>query len=158
MSPAVQARRPRELAIAVTCEGVRISVARVRLAAVARLVLRAEQVERAMLSVTFVSNAAIARLNAKQLGHSGATDVISFGFANEAGGPVIGDIYIAPAVARVNARRAGVAVREELVRLVAHGVLHVLGHDHPTGADRMRSPMWRRQEQLVARAMRAALP
>ena len=61
-----------------------------------------------------------------------------------------------PAVARANARRLGVGIREELVRLVVHGVLHALGHDHPEGEARFRSPMWLRQEALVKRAMRRA--
>ena len=42
-------------------------------------------------------------------------------------------------------------VRRELARLVVHGVLHVLGYDHPEDDDRERSPMWRRQEKIVAR-------
>jgi two-component system sensor histidine kinase AtoS len=37
---------------------------------------------------------------------------------------------------------------------VVHGVLHVVGFDHPDGRARDRSPMWRRQEQLVARLTR----
>jgi ssRNA-specific RNase YbeY (16S rRNA maturation enzyme) len=32
---------------------------------------------------------------------------------------------------------------------VVHGTLHALGHDHPEGPDRTRSPMWRRQERYV---------
>jgi len=42
-------------------------------------------------------------------------------------------------------------VREELARLVVHGTLHVLGHDHPVDAGRGSSPMWRRQELLLTR-------
>jgi probable rRNA maturation factor len=78
--------------------------------------------------------------------------VISFGFERAAGdAPVIGDIYIAPGVARENARRHGAGVREELLRLTIHGVLHVLGHDHPQGDARTTSEMWRRQERHLAR-------
>jgi probable rRNA maturation factor len=40
---------------------------------------------------------------------------------------------------------------EELVRLLVHGVLHVLGHDHPEGEDRYGSAMFRLQEELVER-------
>jgi ssRNA-specific RNase YbeY (16S rRNA maturation enzyme) len=32
---------------------------------------------------------------------------------------------------------------------VVHGTLHALGHDHPEGAERTRSVMWRRQERYV---------
>jgi len=105
-----------------------------------------------MISVAFVGRAAIARLNQEYLGHQGATDVISFGFASGGKrGGVIGDIYICPGVARSNARSQGLRVTEELLRLVIHGTLHVLGYDHPSGAARMKSKMWRRQENILAR-------
>ena len=123
--------------------------------AVAASVLRAEQVRGAMVSVAFVSRATIAGLNRRHLRRHGATDVIAFGFAPAgAGGPVIGDIYISLDVARAQARRFGVGLREELMRLVVHGTLHVLGHDHPEGKERSASRMWRRQEQLLSRIAR----
>lgn len=105
-----------------------------------------------MISVAFVGATAIARMNQKYLRYRGATDVISFGFAGSGKhSAVIGDIYICPDVARANARSQGVTVTEELLRLVVHGTLHVLGHDHPDSVDRMKSPMWRRQEKILAR-------
>jgi probable rRNA maturation factor len=143
------------LAVAVSSEGVRTPVSAERLVRVAQLVLRAEKVTDAMISVALVGTARIAAINVKHLRHPGPTDVISFGFNRSATGPVIGDIYIAPKVASANAKRAGVGVREEMVRLVVHGVLHVLGHEHPVDSARERSPMWKRQEALVRRAMRA---
>ena len=140
------------LAVDVAADGVRLPVARERIAALVRGVLRAEKVKDAMLSVAFVDERAIAKLNREHLGHAGATDVISFGFAPSGQrAPVVGDIYICPAVARENAARERVGVREELLRLVVHGTLHVLGHDHPDGDDRVGSPMWRRQELLLRR-------
>ena len=42
-------------------------------------------------------------------------------------------------------------MEQELVRLAVHGTLHVLGYDHPNGAGRTRSAMWRRQERYVRR-------
>jgi probable rRNA maturation factor len=121
----------------------------------ARRVLEAERARDAMLSITFLPRRAMAALNARHLGHRGATDVISFAFAPAGDrAPVVGDIYISPEVARENARRHGVGIREELARLVVHGTLHVLGYDHPEGEARTASPMWRRQERLLARALR----
>ena len=143
------------LFVAVQREGVKSAVSDARVLAAAKSTLRAEKVRHALVSVTLVTAPRTAALNRKHLHHEGPTDVISFGFARERGGPVIADIYIAPAVAASNARRHGVGVREELVRLVIHGVLHALGYDHPDGEARLKSPMWRRQELLVRRAMRA---
>lgn len=96
----------------------------------------------------------MSRLNNRYLGHHGPTDVISFGLGR-AGKPaaVVGDIYICAEIARENARRQGIPAGEELLRLVVHGTLHVMGNDHPKGAGRITSPMWRRQERILARVL-----
>ncbi len=138
------------LSVGVAQEGVRAPVAAERLAETVRYVLRAEGVREAMVSVTLLSPTAMARLNRRHLQHAGATDVISFGFTPVPGAGVVGDIYLCPAVARKNASRVGCGVREELLRLAVHGALHVLGWDHPETAGREASPMWRRQERLLA--------
>lgn len=145
------------IAVDVATDGVRLPIARVRLADVARGALQAERVSNALISITVLGDRAIAALNRRHLGHRGATDVISFGFAPAtADGPVVGDVYIGLEAARRNAAAAGVTLREELVRLVVHGVLHVLGHDHPEGDERIDSEMWKRQERLVRRLTREA--
>jgi probable rRNA maturation factor len=145
------------VSIFVCARDVRVALAAARVESIARATLASERVRDAMLSITFLSNAAIARLNAKHLGHRGATDVISFGFRGTGkGSPVIGDIYIAPAVARANAIEHGVPVREELARLVVHGTLHVLGYDHPEAEARTKSRMWKRQERVLARVLATA--
>lgn len=129
-------------------------VSRARVKAATLATLKAERVKDAMVSITFVGPAAISELNRRYLGHRGATDVISFGLDRPGKhGAVIGDIYICPQVARENAKRGGVSMGEEMLRLVVHGVLHVLGHDHPSGASRTASPMWRRQERILARVL-----
>ena len=116
--------------------------------------LRAERVKDAMLSITFVGRAAMSELNRRYLGHRGPTDVISFGLGRQGRrGPVVGDIYICPEIARANARRRRVSSQEELLRLVVHGTLHTLGYHHPEGAARTESSMWRRQERILARVI-----
>ncbi len=140
----------------VSADGTRTALASARVKRVATAVLRAEGVRDALVSIAFVSAREIARLNKRHLAHGGPTDVISFALgarrSRSAAHPVVGDIYIAPEVARANATRFGRGVREELARLVIHGTLHVLGHDHPDGTDRTSSPMWRRQERLLSSA------
>ena len=79
---------------------------------------------------------------------------ISFGLGRTGKpGAVIGDIYICPEVARDNAKRQGIPIGEEVLRLVVHGTLHVLGYEHPVGESRTESPMWRRQERILARVL-----
>ena len=138
----------------VSADGARAPLASARVKRVATAVLKAEGVRDALVSIAFVSAREITRLNKRHLAHAGATDVISFalgaGKERSAAHPVVGDIYIAPEVARANAIRFGGGVREELARLVIHGTLHVLGHDHPDGTARTSSPMWRRQERLLS--------
>ncbi|HYC52936.1 MAG TPA: rRNA maturation RNase YbeY [Gemmatimonadaceae bacterium] len=145
------------IAVAVSLDRVRIPIAQERVAQVAHAVLRAERVRDAMLSVTFLSTAAMTRLNKRHLRRNRPTDVIAFGFRRTArSAPVIGDVYIAPEVARASAASNGISVREELVRLVVHGTLHVLGYDHPESEAREKSRMWRRQERLVQKLKRTS--
>jgi probable rRNA maturation factor len=142
------------LDIHVSTGGMRVAVSKYAIAEAARAALRAQGVRHAMLSIALLDRTAIARMNREHLNHSGATDVISFGFtrANDKD-PVVGDIYISPEVARTNAHARGISVREELARLVVHGTLHVLGHDHPEDEAREGSEMWRTQEKIVRRIL-----
>lgn len=140
------------LAVAVSVEGGRIPLARARVAEIARAVLRAERVADAMLSVTFLDARTMRALNRRHLRRDRLTDVIAFGFRGAGKrGPIIGDVYISPDAARAAAAANGITMREELVRLVVHGTLHVLGYDHPESEARLRSAMWKRQERLVQR-------
>jgi len=131
----------------------RAGIAPARVRRLVEATLRSERITNAMISVAFVGRNAIAAMNWKYLRHKGATDVISFGMGRDAPGlPAVGDIYICPDIARQNARRNKVALSEELARLVVHGALHVAGHDHPAGETRTRSPMWKKQERILAAA------
>lgn len=91
------------------------------------------------------------RLNRDHLRRNGPTDVIAFGL--ERAGPetpVIGDIYVCLKIAERNARRLRIPLKRELARLVVHGTLHVLGLDHPEDEARATSPMWKKQERILA--------
>jgi probable rRNA maturation factor len=147
-------RPPRGLAIDISSSVRRLTVSRALVRKAAAATLSAEHVKDAMLSITFVGRAAISRLNRRYLGHHGPTDVISFGLGRVGRrGAVIGDVYICAEVARDNAKRQGISAGEELLRLVVHGTLHVLGHDHPSGAARTESRMWRKQERILTRVL-----
>jgi probable rRNA maturation factor len=123
------------------------------LARAVRTALKREGAGNADISVTLLSDDEIAAMNAQFLQHEGPTDVISFPLYDEDEDPV-GDIYVGFEHVRRQAADNRVASDEELVRVTVHGVLHVLGHDHPEGDERLDSEMWRVQEAIVAGVMK----
>jgi probable rRNA maturation factor len=100
------------------------------------------------ISVTFLGSVAMQRMNRKYKRHDRPTDVISFSLP-QPDGTLAGDIYLCRGVAAREAHARGIPVRQELLRLVIHGTLHVLGHDHPGDHGREQSPMWTRQERYL---------
>jgi probable rRNA maturation factor len=101
-----------------------------------------------MISISFVGRDAMSALHRRWKGTDSPTDVLAFPLSGP-NGHLVGDIYICPWQAVRHAQALGVPIRRELTRLVIHGVLHVLGYDHPEHAGRMESPMWRRQERYL---------
>ena len=103
-------------------------------------------------SITLLGDQEMAELNARYLGRNAPTDVLAFSMGtNEL---PLGDVYVCMDQASHQAREYKISLNEELVRLVVHGVLHVLGHDHPEGSDRFTSPMFKLQERLVCRVFK----
>jgi probable rRNA maturation factor len=113
-----------------------------------RTVLADAAVMEAEMSVTLLDDDAIADLNRQHLGHAGVTDVIAFALWDGAEDPV-GDIYVGASQAQRQAASLGIDTAEEIVRLAVHGTLHVLGHDHGEGEERVQGAMWMLQERLV---------
>ncbi len=122
-----------------------LPVATVRRAVVG--VLNGEGVGAADVSVTFLSGQRMRALNRRTFGTDRATDVIAFSLPHP--GRVVGDVYLCSSCAARSARRLKVSREEELLRLVVHGTLHVLGYEHPDGEGRILSLMWRVQERYV---------
>ncbi len=121
-----------------------------------REVLRAERCGDAEVSLALVDDAEIADLNRRYLGKGDPTDVISFALHDEGEAPV-GDLYVGVEQARRQARELEVSPAEETLRLAVHATLHLLGWDHPA-EEREGSPMYRRQEELLAKLAATAAP
>ncbi|HVM90567.1 MAG TPA: rRNA maturation RNase YbeY [Verrucomicrobiae bacterium] len=106
---------------------------------------------RVSVSVSFVSEAAIRKLNREHMGKDRPTDVLSFPLAAFYTPPkearLLGDVVICPAYAEREARRRSIPAREELARLLIHGILHLVGYDHATPAEEAR--MFGLQERVV---------
>ena len=110
------------------------------------------------LTICLVTNSEIAKWNRVYRGKNRPTDVLSFAtdeprskqrirnlpgkrssFAprDAFSQPYLGDIAIAPAIARQNARRLGRDFHGEMRILVLHGILHLMGYDHETDQGQM---------------------
>ena len=112
-------------------------------------VVRVLGVSECALTVVFVSARKMRKLNRQYLGRDYATDVLSFGYHGErvGGVPFIGEIVICTEVAWRQAHRWKTRPEKELRKLLVHGILHLLGHDHETDSGEMT----RLQRRLLRR-------
>lgn len=105
------------------------------------------------LSVALVGDAAIRRLNREWREKDKATDVLSFpagDLPKGVPGPrPLGDVVISLDTATRMAKRHGVTMRDEVALYLAHGLLHLLGHDHELGEAQARK-MARLEAKLLA--------
>lgn len=116
----------------------RIRIPRARLTRFEALLRRELALGGHDLTVCFVNDREIARLNKKFRRKAEPTDVLSFPaeangsarFQFERGKAFLGDIAISPETARRHAQRDGRSLDSELRVLMLHGVLHLLGYDH----------------------------
>ena len=112
--------------------GSRVDVARLRRAANA--ILRGIGQSKAELSVALVDDESIAELNEQYRAKPRPTDVLSFSlvegdFADHRGG-MLGDVVISVETAAAQAAERHRGLDETVARLLVHGVLHLIGHDH----------------------------
>ena len=123
-----------------------------RLRRAARLILDEEGYPRGPVSLVFLGDKAMTRINEEFTGRNGPTDVLSFDLRDARFGEeeaVLGEVLVSVDRAREQARRAGVGLSEEVARLVIHGLLHLAGYDHQTTTERRR--MRSRERDWLAR-------
>ncbi len=116
-----------------------LDVDALELMASARFVMAQMRVHPAAeLCITLVDEAAMTNLHEKWMALPGPTDVMSFPMdelrpAREGQDPqpgMLGDVVMCPQVAAAQAVTAGHTLAEELLLLLTHGILHLLGFDH----------------------------
>lgn len=106
------------------------------------------------VGICLVTNGVIAAWNWKYRRKRGPTDVLSFRSEHDGHNPrdsYLGDIAIAPAIARRNARKLGRTLDSEMRILILHGLLHLMGYDHETDQGQME-----RRERRLRRDLRVA--
>ena len=124
----------------------------VRIVAFAEFVLERLRRPGAQVTILLVGDRAMRALNRRWRGKDATTDVLSFSQQEGAGGglhpELLGDVVVSVPTALRQAQQGRCCFAAELDRLVAHGLLHLLGYEHegdPAGARAMR----RREEALL---------
>src|SRR5688572_18800726 len=106
----------------------------------------------AELSVVLCNDAKMSEMNRRWRGIDDTTDELS----SPMGGDVLGDVVISLETATRQAEERGVDTLDEIRVLLAHGVAHLLGHDHHEPAEAERMARFEAEllggEGLVARA------
>jgi rRNA maturation RNase YbeY len=101
--------------------------------------------------VVLVDDAAMAMLNRTHRGVAAPTDVLAFpmieGRFHLISPDLLGDVVISIETAQRQALAAGSRLRGELALLLVHGILHLVGYDHGTAAE--RRDMWRKQRLIL---------
>ena len=108
--------------------------------------------EQAELNILFTDDSEIRDLNLKFRGKNKPTDVLSFpsGERISKAGGFIGELVISIPTAKRQANEFGVTLREELLRLIVHGLLHLLGYDHEGVSKAEAQKMRRLEARLIS--------
>lgn len=125
--------------------------------AVVFLVAQHEKKLQGVVEVSCVDSRTIRHINREYRGKDKSTDVISFAdnqqtkkqplFVLPHKQVQIGYVYVCPSYIKQQAERFKVAYKEEFVRMLVHGLLHVAGHDHDTA--KAAKSMFGVQEKVV---------
>ncbi len=111
----------------------------------------------AEMTLVIAADETVQSLNRQYRGVDAPTDVLSFAETDSAAGfdlpeqapPYLGDVIIAAPTAARQAQTMGHALFEEIQLLTIHGILHLLGYDHRSPAE--KDPMWRKQAEILRR-------
>jgi probable rRNA maturation factor len=106
-----------------------VPIDRGRMREIARGVLEGESVKDYEISLAFVDNTTIHRLNKQYLDHDEPTDVLSFPYSAANAKKLEGELILGAEVANQQATERGHDVQTELALYVIHGLLHLCGYD-----------------------------
>ena len=115
--------------------------------------LEIEKVKNALVSIIFVNEEEIRKINFQYRGLDKVTDVISFAFEDNEEvafleARMLGDIYVCISKMQEQAKLYNHSEKRELSFLVVHGLLHLLGYDH-TKSIIEEQKMFAKQEQIL---------
>jgi rRNA maturation RNase YbeY len=131
----------------------RAAATRTRLCEAGEILLRECRHEGSQFTIAIIDDEQMALLNFAYRGNNVTTDVLAFSQVEgeeiaSADEDTLGDVIISLEVARRQAREGGWQLEEELLRLLVHGFLHLLGHDHE-GDKREAERMFAEERRLM---------
>lgn len=95
----------------------------------------------------------MAELNQRYRGVSGPTNVLAFPMTEESTTPLVsdllGDVVISVDTAVTESARLHEPIEETILRLIIHGILHLVGYDHEKSS-REAARMTREEDRLLA--------
>jgi probable rRNA maturation factor len=115
--------------IDITSPHVELPIQRARVREIVQKTLEGENITNAKISVAFVDNATIQRLNKRYLNHDEPTDVLAFPWSGPSDSALEGELVISAEIAKDQAKALGHDVQAELALYVIHGILHLCGYD-----------------------------
>lgn len=93
-----------------------------------------EKKETGDISVIFCSDEYLLEMNKTHLNHDYFTDIITFNYVEN--DLISGDLFISADRIKENAGKFGVTFQEELYRVILHGILHLVGYNDKTDAEK----------------------
>jgi probable rRNA maturation factor len=106
-----------------------VPIDRGRMREIARTVLAGEDVTEYEISLVFVDNPTIHRLNKQYLQHDEPTDVLTFPYSAANAKKLEGELILGVEIASEQAQERSHDVQAELALYVIHGLLHLCGFD-----------------------------
>lgn len=98
------------------------------------------------LEINFMNSEQIHEINVQYLNHDFSTDIITFNYSEEKT-ILDGELFISLEDARENAKKFKVFFENEVVRLIIHGILHMIGYDDTK--PELKRRMKRKENELV---------
>ncbi|WP_420603531.1 rRNA maturation RNase YbeY [Flagellimonas sp.] len=89
-------------------------------------IIVSENFEAGQIDYIFCSDDYLLNINQEYLNHDTFTDIITFDYSN--GSTISGDVFISTDRVKENAETYKVGFEDELLRVMSHGVLHLMGY------------------------------
>lgn len=98
------------------------------------------------VSINFCRDEFLLEINLKHLNHNYLTDIITFNYNEE--DVISGDIFISIDRIKENAKKYNCKIKDELNRIMIHGILHLLGYDDNT--ERQKAVMREKEDYYLS--------